>query len=59
MIKLLACGQFKTMIDVIKRHKDYRQQDEVCRKVIDEIDSVDRILTELQANSSGTSIPAQ
>ena len=47
------------MIDVIKRHKDYRQQDEVCRKVIDEIDSVDRILTELQANSSGTSIPAQ
>lgn len=51
LMKLMALGQFYTVIETIKRHADYSPQDIWCKKIVDELDSVHRML--INAESAG------
>ena len=44
VIRLLACGLFDTAIEAIRAHRDFKERDNLCIRVIAEIDTVKRII---------------
>ena len=56
-MKLLACGQFGTVINYIKQHPEYSSQDAYCHKIVDELDSANRMI--LQADSPASQDKSQ